>query len=72
MESKITEYVICKQEAFYTIEILFHILYDVQQTEGVSSFLFTFIIRKLWEHLEFLLFPNTYSKFFLTIMVSRL
>ena len=51
IESKITECVICKQEAFNIIEILFHILYNVQQTEVISSFLFTFIIHKLWEHL---------------------
>ena len=55
------------------IEILLHI-YNVQQTEVISGFLFTLITHKLWEHLVsvFLLFPNTYSNFFLTIMMSRL
>ena len=46
MEIKITEYVICKQEAFYIIEILLHIC-NAQQTEVISGFLFTFITHKL-------------------------
>ena len=50
MEIKITKYVICKQEAFNTIETLLNI-YNVQQTEVTSGFLFTFITHKLWEHL---------------------
>ena len=41
---------ICKQEAFNTIETLLNI-YNVQQTEVTSGFLFTFITHKLWEHL---------------------
>ena len=32
------------------IDILVHI-YNVQQTEVISDFLFTFITHKLWEHL---------------------
>ena len=32
------------------IEILLHI-YNVQQTEVIFGFLFTFITHKLWEHL---------------------
>ena len=47
--------------------------YNVQQAEVISGFLFTFITHKLWEHLVgVLLFPNTYSNFFLTIMMSLL
>ena len=34
----------------FLIEILLHI-YNVQQTEVISGFLFTFITHKLWEHL---------------------
>ena len=45
MEIKITEYVVCQQEAFYIIEIL------LLQTEVISGFLFTFVTHKLWEHL---------------------
>ena len=46
MEIKRTEYVICKQEVFYIIEILLHIC-NAQQTEVISGFLFTFITHKL-------------------------
>ena len=34
----------------FLTEILLHI-YNVQQTEVISGFLFTFITHKLWEHL---------------------
>ena len=34
----------------FLIEILLHI-YNVQQTEVISSFLFSFITHELWEHL---------------------
>ena len=34
----------------YLIEILLH-MYDVEHTEVISGFLFTFITHKLWEHL---------------------
>ena len=33
----------------FLIETLLHI-YNVQQTEVISGFLFTFINHKLWEH----------------------
>ena len=46
MGIKITEYVICQQESFYIIEILLHI-YNVQLTEVISGFIFTFITHKL-------------------------
>ena len=61
----------------FLIEILLHI-YNAQQTEVISGFLFTLFTQKLSEHLvgeyfwsEFILFPNTHSKFFLTLMMSR-
>ena len=34
----------------FQIEILYHI-YNVQQAEVISGFVFTFITHKLWEHL---------------------
>ena len=43
MEIKIIEYVICRG---FLIEILLRI-YNVQQTEVISGFLFTFITHKL-------------------------
>ena len=43
MEIKIIEYVICRG---FLILILLHI-YNVQQTEVISGFLFTFITHKL-------------------------
>ena len=46
MGIKITEYVICKQEAFYIIEILLYI-YIVHQTEVISGFSFTLVSGKL-------------------------
>ena len=46
MEIKITEYVICKQEAFYIIEILLYI-YILHQTEVISGFSFTLVSGKL-------------------------
>ena len=50
VEIKITEYVICQQEAFCIIEFCLHI-YNVQQANVISGFLFTFINHKLWENL---------------------
>ena len=34
----------------FLIEILLHI-YNIQQAEVISGFLFTFVTHKLWEHL---------------------
>ena len=48
MKIKMTEYVMLKRD--FLIEIFLHI-YNGQQTEVISGFLFTFITHKLWEHL---------------------
>ena len=49
MEIKVTDYVVCQQEAFYIIELLLHIN-SGQQTEVIFGFLFTFINHKLLEY----------------------
>ena len=49
VEIKVTDYVVCQQEAFYIIELLLHIN-SGQQTEVIFGFLFTFINHKLLEY----------------------
>ena len=49
----------------FLIGILLHI-YNVQQAEVISGFLYTFITHKLWEHLVgvFTIFLNIFKLFF--------
>ena len=60
----------------FLTEILLHI-YNVQQAEVISGYLFTFITHNIiltnYENIksEFSLFPNIYSNYFLTIIMSQ-
>ena len=55
----------------FQTEIFLHI-YNLQQTEVISGFLIPFYYTQIMCYSEFIPFPNTYSNFFLTIMMTQL